>query len=116
MMKLWLATTLVVLIQADTGHFHGRWTADLAVSQLHKSISVRSIALTFVVEPNRVRITDEVISNTGQQIGQGSVEFIPDDEEHPNDALMRGLVVRARWATPRRFETVFRRASGVTEL
>jgi hypothetical protein len=110
-----LVITLAVLGQADTSPFQGRWIADLAVSQVHKHISVRSIALTFVVEPARVRITDEVVSSAGEQIGQGSVEFIPDDQERPNDALLKGLVVRARWATPRRFETVFRRASGVTE-
>jgi hypothetical protein len=115
MMKLPLVITLMVLGQADTSPFHGRWTADLAVSKVHKHISVRSIALTFGVEPTRVRITDEVVSSTGEQIGHGSVAFIPDDQDHPNDALLKGLVVRARWATPRRFETVFRRASGVTE-
>jgi hypothetical protein len=114
-MKLWLALTLAVLGQADTSPFQGRWTADLAASQLHKGVSVRSIALTFAVEATRVRITDDVVSDSGKPIGQGSVDFVTDDQEHRNDAVLPGLMVRARWATPRRLETVFRRASGVIE-
>ena len=113
-MTLWLVLAPTLLAQAEPSPFQGRWTA-LAASQLHKGPSVRSISLTFAIEPNRVRITDDVISNTGQQIGHGPVEFIPDEREHPNDGLIKGLIVRARWQSPRRLETVFRRASGVIE-
>jgi hypothetical protein len=64
---------------------------------------------------DRVRITDDVVSMSGQQVGQGAAEFVTDGHEHPNDALVKGLIVTARWASPRRLETVFKRPNGTVE-
>lgn len=95
--------------------FEGRWTADLSASQIHPALAVRSIVLTFVVSPDRVRITDDVVDRSGKQIGVGTTELVTDGQEHRNDALLPGLVVQARWASPRRLETVLKRPSGVIE-
>ncbi|RPI48271.1 MAG: hypothetical protein EHM55_25845 [Acidobacteria bacterium] len=100
---------------ADFSAFEGRWVADLAASQLHSGVQVRSIGLAFGIGGDRVRITDNVVSTAGKQIGQGTIEFITDDRDHPLDRVVPGMVARARWAGPRRLETVFTRRSGVVE-
>src|SRR5688500_15218596 len=94
-----LALTLLVFGQVEKSPLEGRWTADLSASRLHPGVSVRSIALTFVVSPNRVQITDDVVLASGQQVGHGSTEFVTDGQEHRNDALLAGLLVQARWVT-----------------
>lgn len=109
------ALALLMLGQGVTSPLEGRWTADLSASRLHPGASVRSISLVFAVSSNRVRITDDVWSASGQQIGQGSADFVTDGQEHANDALLAGLVVQARWVGPRRLETVLKRANGVVE-
>ena len=110
-----LALILLVVGQTPTSPLEGRWTADLSASRLHPGTAVRSIALTFRVMSDRVRITDDVVSSAGQQVGQGSLEFITDGQEHSNDALIRGLIVQARWVDARRLETMFRRPNGTIE-
>ena len=109
------ALMLLVFGQAEVSPLEGRWTADLSASRLHPGVSVRSIALTFVVSPNRVRITDDVVLASGQQVGHGPTEFVTDGQEHRNDALLTGLIVQARWVNPRRLETVLKRPNGVVE-
>ena len=109
------ALMFLVFGQTETSPLEGRWTADLSASRLHPGVSVRSIALVFVVSPNRVRITDDVVLASGQQVGHGPAEFVTDGQEHRNDALLAGLVVQARWVNPRRLETVLKRPNGVVE-
>src|SRR5262245_3703369 len=99
-----LLAFILALGQAGSSALEGRWTADLSASKVHPGVSVRSIALTFVVSPDRVHITDDVVLVSGQQVGQGGAEFLTDGEEHPNDALLTGLVVRASWISPHRLE------------
>ena len=110
-----LALALLVFGQADRSPLEGRWNADLSASRLHPGVSVRSITLTFVVSQNRVRITDDVVLASGRQVGHGSTEFVTDGQEHRNDALLAGLVVEARWVSPRRLETVLKRPNGFVE-
>ena len=115
-----MTTSLIALLaltagQPDAHALEGRWVADLAASRLHAGTAVRSIALTFVVRSDRVRISDEVVSASGEQVGHGPAEFITDGQPHPNDALLPGVIVQARWVTPRLLETVLTRRSGVVE-
>lgn len=115
-MTTWLIALLALTLGQADGHIlDGRWVADIAASKLHAGTAVRSIALTFVVTADRVRISDEVVSAGGAQVGHGSAEFTTDGQPHANDALLPGLVVQARWASSRRLETVLTRRSGVVE-
>jgi hypothetical protein len=115
-----MKTLLIVLFalafpQPDAHALQGRWVADLAASRLHPGTSVRSIALTFLVSSDRVRISDDVVSGSGEQVGHGAAEFVTDGRERPNDALLPGLVAQARWASPLRLETALKRPDGVIE-
>lgn len=115
-MTTWLIGLLALTLgQPDAHPLDGRWVADLAASKLHAGTAVRGIALTFVVRSDRVQISDDVVSASGEQVGHGSAEFITDGRPYPNDALLPGLIAQARWASPRRLETVLTRRSGVVE-
>lgn len=115
-MTTWLMALLALtLVQPDAHPLEGRWVADLAASRLHAGTAVRSIALAFVVRSDRVRISDEVMAASGEQVGHGPAEFITDGRPHPNDELLPGLMAQARWTNSRRLETVLTRRSGVVE-
>jgi hypothetical protein len=81
----------------------------------HRGVVSYDYALTFAVSSDRVRISDDVVSQSGEQVGHGAAEFIIDGQERPNDALLAGLVAQARWASARRLETVLKRRNGVVE-
>ena len=110
-MTTWLIALLALTLGQPYAHaLEGRWVADLAASRLHAGTAVRSIALTFVVRSDRVRISDEVVAASGEQVGHGPAEFITDGQPHPNDALLPGVMAQARWTNPRRLDTVLTRS------
>jgi len=115
-MKTLLIGLFAVAFAQPAAHpLQGRWIADLAASRLHPGTSVRSIALTFTVSSDRVRISDDIVSPSGEQVGHGSAEFVTDGQERPNEALLAGLVAQARWASALRLETVLKRRNGLVE-
>ena len=59
MTPLLIGLLVLAFAQSDANALQGRWVADLAASRLHPGTSVRSIALTFDVRSDRVRISDD---------------------------------------------------------
>jgi hypothetical protein len=95
--------------------FMGEWSADLDRSKLHRNSPLRAATLTFEVTPDIVVITDSSQNAAGQQIGTGTTTLSTDGRPHPQDQLLPGLVVVARWRAPRLLETILTRPNGVSE-
>ena len=98
--------------QSSAELFAGQWTADMARSQTHEFLHVRSATLQFAFANDIVTITDSIVNASGQEIGQGTTRFQIDGREHRHDELLPGLIVVARWRDARTLETVMTRPNG----
>jgi hypothetical protein len=82
--------------------FAGDWTANIAKSKRHPKFEFQSSTLRFVFKATAVTITGGVVFDGKEQVH--SETFRTDGTETPA-SISPGVVVSARWASPRALET-----------
>lgn len=107
-----LLSFVLFLLQAHA--YDGRWVADIAASRFNGAVAVRSVALEVAITATSVSLTNRIVDTSGKEIVQGST-FVTDGTPHPNSDLMPGLIVVARWLSPRLLDTVLTRPDGVVD-
>jgi hypothetical protein len=89
--------------------FAGTWIAHLDASTPHPQNKFRSATLRFEMSGDSVTILSVMVDQSGrEERGQNTVQVDGRERE-----LGPGLVVRARWTSPRAFETVATREGRV---
>jgi hypothetical protein len=100
---LFAASLLILGMQASP--FDGHWTADMTASRFNGAVIVKETTLDFVVSNDSVAITTRSVTPDERIVGPSTSRFVTDGESHQHDELMPGLVVVARWVTPRLLDT-----------
>lgn len=113
MRMLFMASVVIIGMQSHP--FDGHWIADMTASRFNGAVPVKETTLDFVISGSTVAITTRSLTLDGRVLGPSTSRFTTDGEPHRHDELMPGLIVVAKWATPRLLDTMLTRADGVID-